>query len=208
MAYELTTNTTKQDAAIIARILGGEVVYGAFLRGTGKIYMKMEIHVIQISAGEEAGKLALSAGLNTHNGQIQERFSRLICEWSVFCERANEINRGAPMTDAEKAEQKRRRDMGVIAAGREAWHRNLATAEAELAEAVKMETGRDYAAYLVANGSTFDYVGYYDRLEADKPGEMASRLHWHIERAKASVKYAKAELVKLDKREAKANATK
>lgn len=145
MKYELAQNQPAEDKAIIERILGGEKVYGAFLRGTGKIYSCHEIHVITLT-GEHSdkGKLALSAGLNTHNGPIQERFSRLICEWCPACDRANEINRGAPMTDAEKAEMKRRRLIGTLAANLEQQEKNVLIYQARVDE-VAMFTPYQYA---------------------------------------------------------------
>lgn len=130
MKYEVATNQPAENKAIIARILAGQTVYGAFLRGTGKVYQQHEICVTT----DEAGALVLSGGMNTHNGQIQERFSTLICEYCPACDRANEINRGAPMTDAEKAEMKRRRAIGTLAASLENWTRNVGIYEARAAQ--------------------------------------------------------------------------
>jgi len=156
MKYEIATNQPAEDKAIIARIQAGETVYGAFLRGTGKIYMKLPIQLTTISEGLDAGKLALSAGQNTHNGNIQETFSRLICEWQPVCDRANEINRGAPMTDAEKAEMKRRRLIGSIAAGIEEAERQVIL-YTERANAVRaFATPWDYAVGPKPYGREYD----------------------------------------------------
>lgn len=193
MKYEVATNQPAENKAIIARILAGETVQGAFLRGTGKVYQQHEIRVTT----DKDGALVLSGGMNTHNGQIQERFSTLICEYCPACDRANEINRGATMTDAEKAEMKHRREIGVIAAGRESWKRNLASDEATAAKFNAMTTARDYANHL---GGI--YVSHFDRIEEDKPGSLLDRLKWEKIRAQGSVDYDKKELKKLDKREA------
>ena len=105
------------------------------------------------------------------------------------------------MTDAEKAEMKRRRAIGTLAASLENWTRNVGIYEARAAEVAK-HTAAAFAVAPRSDGGAGWEPYTVACVERDQPGYFTAMQQQFIKGHNANANEARAEIAKIHKKQA------